>query len=192
MSDCILISSPGLIADTHSSFTPRFGTGVILHRDRLFGLKIEFDPQGNRGTYEDRLELIFEDRLAGRRFVIVRPVKAVVGIQADLTLLAPTAPYVPPQPRVREPESSVIDGIPPPQLAEITWVNQLPFADIPTFIHALLDGGSLADKIKRVRRDLLPRSLDFRTYGHHWKNLLWLEEIQAEYVLGLCHWRLFF
>lgn len=138
--------------------------------------------KGNRGTYEDRLELIFEDRMAGRRFVIVRPVKAIVGIQADLTLLAPTAPYRPPQPRVRDPESTVIDGIPPPQLAAITWVNQLPFADIPTFIHALLDGGSVAEKLKRVRKDLLPRYLDARTYGQHWKNLLWLEEIQAECV----------
>ncbi|KIO33700.1 hypothetical protein M407DRAFT_229531 [Tulasnella calospora MUT 4182] len=144
--------------------------------------------KGNRGHYDDRMELIFEDNAARTRFFIVRPLHAIVAVQADLDLLAPTAPYQKPEPRPKEAEAPVIDGPRPPQLAEINWVNDLPFNDLPTFLKVLVEEGSIGERIRAVKAEMLPRELNWKTYGDHWQALLWLEEIQAEsFIFGPLH-----
>lgn len=74
------------------NFSARLNNQVTIGAGGKFGLKVEFDPRGNRGHYDDRMELIFEDNAARTRFFIVRPLHAIVAVQADLDLLAPTAP----------------------------------------------------------------------------------------------------
>ncbi|KAG8913246.1 hypothetical protein FRC01_004650, partial [Tulasnella sp. 417] len=163
-----------------SNFSARLNSAVTIPAGGKFGLKVDFDPRGNRGHYDDRIELIFEDNSRGARFFIVRPMHAVVAVQADLDLLAPTAPYQRPEPRPKETEAPVIDGPPPPQLAEIDWVNRLPFNDVPTFLKVLVEEGSIGERVRAVKAEMLPGDLNWRTYGEHWQALLWIEEIQAE------------
>ncbi|KAG8984017.1 hypothetical protein FRB90_005620, partial [Tulasnella sp. 427] len=154
-----------------SNFSARLNTAITL------------GVGSNRGHYDDRLELIFEDRAAKTRFFIVRPLHAIVAVQADLDLLAPTAPYQKPKPRPKETEAPVIDGPPPPQLAEIDWANRLPFHDVPTFLKVLVEDGSIGEKIRALKAEVLPAEVNAKTYGEHWQTLLWLEEIQAECVI---------
>lgn len=184
------------------SFSARLNTAIKIGAGGKFGLKVDFDPKGtslketkkngtplrscstlhlgNRGHYDDRLELIFEDTAAHTRFFIVRPLHAIVAVQADLDLLAPTAPYQKPKPRPKETETAVIDGPRPPQLAKISWVKDLPYEDIPTFLKVLVEDGTVGEKIRALKAEMLPAEVNAKTYGNHWQVLLWLEEIQAE------------
>ncbi|KAG9000495.1 hypothetical protein FRB93_012700 [Tulasnella sp. JGI-2019a] len=163
------------------NFTVRLTKPFHLKYGTTYLLQVTFDPQGNRGRYDDRLELVFADPVTLHRFVIARPIQAIVGVKADQELLKATAPYVRPAPRPREPELQVVDGVPPPALAKIIWDPriQLPFADIPAYVWAALDQQSKADTIRRIQNTLLPRFLSSTTYAKHWKILLWLDEIQA-------------
>lgn len=144
---------------------------------------IQFNPEGNSGYYDDRAELVFEDAALALRFTITRPLRAVVGEAAVLELLKPTAPYVRPKPKDRDPVEEVVDGIPPPALAEVKWAVPLPIAPVPKYIPPALAIGSRAEKTSTVRNTLLPRTLTHETYGRHWKTLLWIEEEQMRYVL---------
>ncbi|KAG8930545.1 hypothetical protein FRC02_004060 [Tulasnella sp. 418] len=161
-------------------FFASFSGAKKMEFGKTYGLNVKFDPQGNRGRYEDRTELVFEDTTLRQRFVITRPVKAIVGVAADMAMLQPTAPYVRPTPVVvtRAPETNVIEGIRPPALAAIEWVGRLPEAHVPLYVRDALEDGSVGDKVGRVRRTLLPQNLNSDTYGRHWKMLLWIEEIR--------------
>jgi helicase MOV-10 len=138
---------------------------------------------GNRGRYEDRIEFLFEDISLNQTFTISRPVRAVVGVSAELDLLRPTAPYEPPKPRAREPDGPMVDGIKPPALAAIKWVIKLPEAMIPEYVRPAIESGIRLEKIRRVERTLLPRNLNNETYARHWRVLLWIEEFQMKYAL---------
>lgn len=96
-----------------------------------------------------------------------------------------TAPYVRPRPRPREPELEVVEGVRPPALARIVWTVTLPYADIPAYIWSAANESSIADTVAKVQNTYLPRVLQPTTYAKHWKVLLWLEEMQATYVIML-------
>ena len=136
----------------------------------------------NNGRYEDRLEIVFEDERLRQRFIIVRPLRVIVGNRRDHELLKPKAPFVPRKRTTREPETEVIEGVLPPSLKAIPYVVKLCFADIPKDLSVSLSTGSLAEVTARVRRVFLPQSWDSNTYARHFKNLLWVEEYRMEYV----------
>jgi helicase MOV-10 len=112
----------------------------------------------------------------------VRPVRAIVGSQADHDLLRPKAPFVPRKRTTRKPVTEVLPGISPPALNAIPYVVKLSLADIPKNLSQTLSTGSLSDVVGRVRRIFLPKAWDSATYGRHFKNLIWIEEYQMEYV----------
>lgn len=53
--------------------------------------------QTNRGRFEARVEVLFEDTDSKERFVIVRPVVVVIGNVEEHRALQPVTPYVPPR-----------------------------------------------------------------------------------------------
>ncbi|KAG8853053.1 hypothetical protein FRB96_008431 [Tulasnella sp. 330] len=161
------------------NFSARLSKPLHLKSGTTYLLQITFDPQGNIGHYDDRLELVFADSVTLHRFVIVRPIQAIVGVIADHEALKPTAPYVRPAPRPREPELQIVEGEQPPALARIVWKVVLLFADIPAYVWSALGQPSMADTLRRVQNTLLPSLLQPTTYAKHWKMLLWLDEIQA-------------
>ncbi|KAG9024583.1 hypothetical protein FRB95_011337 [Tulasnella sp. JGI-2019a] len=173
-------SSVGVNADLRQvNFSARFSKAFIMKPDTRYLLKVTFDPQGDRGQYADRVELVFEDHVTLHRFVIARPIHAIVGVRADHEQLKATAPYVRPTARPRPPELEIVEGVPPPALAEIIWRVKLPFADLPAYVWAALNEPSVAEAVQRVQNTLLPRVLMPTTYAKHWKILLWLDEAQA-------------
>lgn len=134
------------------------------------------------GRYEDRLEVTLEDERLQQRFVIVRPLRAIIGDREDHALLKPKAPFVPRELAAREPETEVFKGVLPPSLKAIPYVVTLPWAEIPRNLAASLWTGSLSEVIGRVRRGFLPPTWDSHTYGRHFKSLLWVEEYRMECV----------
>ena len=137
------------------------------------------------GRFEDRVEILFEDQALSQRFVIVRPIKGIVGNNADHELLRPTAPYVPRKRTNRTPETNVLPGPPPPALEAIKYVVKLGKAEIPKQLATALSSGSNADIIGRVRRMFLPEIWDVSSYGRHFKHLIWVEEHRMEWVVSI-------
>lgn len=140
--------------------------------------------EANNGHYEDRLEIIFEDERLGQRFIIVRPVRAIIGNKEDHELLKPVAPFIPRKRIARDPETEILEGVLPPTLKAIPYVVKLAQSEIPKNLSLSLStgSGSLSDVIGRVRRIFLPKSWDSNSYGRHFKNLLWVEEYRMECV----------
>lgn len=142
-------------------------------------MTVLFTPKGQRGRFDDRVELVFEDASIGQRFTITRTLRAVVGIQEDLDALKPIAPYIRPKFRRQDAgDKNITEGIKPPALAEIEWVVKLPMFGIPAEVFRALAAGSREDKVNRVRATLLPAVLNSSTYLRHWRTLLHLEEAQ--------------
>lgn len=134
------------------------------------------------GRYEDRLEILLEDERLRQRFVIVRPVRAIIGSKEDHELLKPKAPFVPRERIVREPETEILKGVFPLALKAVPYVVPLLHADIPKHLSSSLSKGSTADVISSIRRIFLPKVWDSSTYGQHFKTLLWIEEHRMEFV----------
>jgi helicase MOV-10 len=134
----------------------------------------------HRGRYVDRVDIVFEDVTLKQRFVIVRPLSAIVGSRADHELLKPTAPYVARKRTKREPEIEVVPGEPPESDKAIPWVIRLPESPIPTSLASTLSKGSFTEIMRAVRSVILPRGLERDTYNRYFKNLLWMEEHQME------------
>lgn len=105
-----LFRSPSrvLIVDTQS-FSVDFTANKIVY-GRENRLTISF-TQSYRGRYEDRAEILFEDTQLGKEFVIVRPLRVIVGSRADHDALRPTAPYVPRRRTNRAPVNEVVPGV---------------------------------------------------------------------------------
>ncbi|KDQ10484.1 hypothetical protein BOTBODRAFT_58037 [Botryobasidium botryosum FD-172 SS1] len=141
-------------------------------------VRVTFSPDGNRGHYDDRIELVFEDTSLAQRFTITRSIRAVVGIKAELDALRPTAPYVRPERRARRPALDVVDGIPPPAMGKVRWVAHFPPYDILGTVTSALASGSIAEKAAHIKKTLLPPVLNSLTYARHWHYLMWIEEDQ--------------
>jgi helicase MOV-10 len=161
----------------------RFSIAVAIRTTLTCGRprtgKVDF-RQNHNGRYEDRIEIIFEDEALGQQFVIVRPLQAIVGSQADHDMLRPKAPFVPRKRTARKPETEILPGILPPALKAIPYVVKLAHAHIPKNLSETLSTGSVSDVVGRVRRIFLPKVWDSATYSRHFKNLIWIEEHQME------------
>lgn len=162
----------------------RFRTNFLHSKPLRIGvhlnLSVTFDPHGQRGYYEDRIELTFEDLSIRQKFTITRAVRAVVGVAADFEALKPSAPY---KPRPRHPRDWAIpeeEGERPPALAMIKWVVPYPQAPVPQAVKDALISPVLKDRIRSVQETLLPRDLNDKTYARHFKTLLHVEEEQMQ------------
>jgi len=89
----------------------------------------------------------------GQQFVIVRPLRAVVGSQADHDLLKPKTPFVRANERLGNPsrKSSLVFTT---SSHAIPYTVKLSKADIPNNLAETLSSGSSSEVIDRVRRDL--------------------------------------
>ncbi|KAF9057240.1 RNA helicase [Panaeolus papilionaceus] len=169
-------SSPGFTVEKATSLaTRKFSYYAPLE------FTISFE-QRFVGRYQDRIELIFEDAAFKKRFVITKPLKAVVGDQALHNELAPKQAYKPRQATVRAPIRDVIPGIKPPSQTSIKYVAPLPKAEVPQYLKNILDGtekssAKVADKIRKI---VLPHQLNVDSYGRFFKLLLWIEEFRME------------
>lgn len=68
--------------------------------------------QSNRGRFEARVEVLFEDTQSQERFVIVRPVLVVIGNVEEHRALQPITPYVAPRrPKQQREVTEVEDGV---------------------------------------------------------------------------------
>ncbi|KIJ29274.1 hypothetical protein M422DRAFT_188705 [Sphaerobolus stellatus SS14] len=139
---------------------------------------LEFHPKAHAGRFHDRLEVVLFDATLSERFAITRPITAVVGNQADWDLLKPTAPYKQKRKSKQEPETAVVRGIKPPQIADIEWTVDLPQSLIPRSLEALLETASVKTTVEMLKRTWIPRQLTPETYGQHFKVLLHVEEAQ--------------
>ncbi|KAF7971347.1 hypothetical protein HWV62_21363 [Athelia sp. TMB] len=164
----------------------KIDTTIPVSRVSLIDYKLTASGRGNSpevdyGRYEDRIEIFFEDSsLNYQRFVIVRPLKAIVGNKQDYELLKARAPFVPRKRVAREPETEILEGVLPPTLKAVPYVVALCRADIPKALAVSLSTGPMHEVVSRVRRVFLPRIWDSSTYGRHFKNLLWVEEYRME------------
>lgn len=151
-------------------------------------INVYFEPKGLSGRFNDRIEIVLQDRMLRNQFAITRTIKAVVGNSADFDLLKPSAPYKPLE-RVnlaKEPDVTVVRGIRPPQLAEIEWAVVIPPSLPPETLKILINSenrGRVVDALKRIW--LPPPPLRVDTYTRHFRVLLHVEELQMECAFNL-------
>ena len=154
---------------------------VRLVNGRRVEVTVSFSQQ-NLGVYDDRVELLFEDTALRQKFVIARPIKAIVA-SPEYRDLQPKAPFVPRKRASRDRELEVVPGDPPPALGAVRYVVPLPHNRIPPYMTKILSSsGSLAATIRQFRGSILPGTLQDTTYGRHFKALLWAEEYRSEWV----------
>ncbi|KAG8867123.1 hypothetical protein FRC20_006671 [Serendipita sp. 405] len=80
---------------------------------------VTFDSRRSRGRFQDRLELIFYDVTAQKKFAITRSLSAIVSNHEDYEVLKPSAPYIPKEATKREVVKEYEEGIRPPAIAQI-------------------------------------------------------------------------
>ncbi|KAK2465577.1 hypothetical protein APHAL10511_002469 [Amanita phalloides] len=136
--------------------------------------------QKHIGRYQDRVEMLFEDVQLNKRFIISKPLYAIVGSKADHETLKPMTPYTVRPRTTREPELKVVEGVPPPSTRAVPYIGKLPLALIPSHLLAALSSGTTGDIIRRVRRTYLAREFNSETYARFFKYLLWIEEYRSE------------
>ncbi|KAG9045676.1 hypothetical protein FS837_005860 [Tulasnella sp. UAMH 9824] len=163
-----------------SNFSVRFSAALTLLPGATYVVKVTFDPEGNRGRYEDRVEFTFQLPLQdNKEFTISRAVTATVSVTAHHQQLAPTAPYTRPK---RPPRGNGLgtDGDRPPNFERenAAFCYPLPNLEIPPEILSIfhLQNASVDDKVDLIRQECARDP----TYTGYWQTLLWLEECQAE------------
>ncbi|CUA74319.1 hypothetical protein RSOLAG22IIIB_11143 [Rhizoctonia solani] len=143
--------------------------------------QVYFNPRGQRGQFEDRLEFVFRDQTG--TFVITRPVMAIAGTD-DLVALAPTAPYQRMRrARERDIDQEIIDLERGENIIagpRIEYKHRLKVEDVPEDMRALLDGGRLQDQIRDFGERYLPETFDMYNFQQYWSSLVHAEHIQAE------------
>ncbi|EIN09073.1 P-loop containing nucleoside triphosphate hydrolase protein [Punctularia strigosozonata HHB-11173 SS5] len=156
------------------------GTRVPSAEDLHVVVKFTQHPP-QRGRYEARLEIVFEDADASRRFEISRIIKAVVGDPQDHELLKPVAPYVKPTRRRRTAETEVVQAELPPSLSRIQYRRKLPDAKIPDALLSVLEKRASSQQITgRIREGHLPPALNETSYSTWYQTLIWAEEYKQE------------
>lgn len=81
-------------------------------------------------------------------------------------------------------EANVYNPQPPESTKAIPWVVPLPFAGIPAHVASSLSYGTKDDQVVAIRATSLPQVFDSKTYGRHFKTLIWAEEYQMESVIN--------
>jgi helicase MOV-10 len=136
------------------------------------------------GRYEDRIEFVFEDSQLKQHFIISRTLRAIVGNAAEHEALAPKVPYTPRTRSTRKPIQKVVEGVKPPALNAIPYIGKLPRSVIPSHLASILSNPEGTAKIvSQIRMRFLPATLNSKSYGPYFKQLLWAEEYQAECVI---------
>lgn len=163
-----------------SSFTiTTTAEGAILTHRRSTTVGVRFSTP-HSGRMDDRLEIVFEDTTLHVSFVIARPLKAIVGSQADYELLKPVAPFQPRRRTRTQPETQVVSGVPPPSKNIIEYTIKLPKAQPSDSLLAALSETSSGKALDHVGRVFLPKVIDSSTYSRYFKTLLWTEEHRME------------
>jgi len=114
---------PWLLTLDTQRFSADFTANKIIY-GRETRLTISF-TQSYRGRYQDRAEILFEDTQLGKEFVIVRPLRVIVGSRADHAALRPTAPYVPRRRTNRPPVTELVPGVVSPPRLQINGDSNL-------------------------------------------------------------------
>ena len=133
-------------------------------------VEVRFEPS-YQGRYEDTLELTFLDLSRGERFVITRPVLAVVGSKDDYELLKPTAPYVRPKTSRHDKPKKVVEVNRPNVWSHTRWSVNLPEFHAP---HDLIDAAFGRNPSAAIQ-PFIP-TFDLEHYGQFWQALVWIEE----------------
>ena len=137
--------------------------------------------QTHVGRYEDRLEITFEDLQSKGKFLISRPIRAVIGDKGEHEQLRPKAPFFQRRRAEKKPETHITVGEKPLPLKIIPYVGKLPMAKIPQDLLSILSEGSTTkDVISRVREAYMPGELDTYSYARHFAPLVWIEEHRTE------------
>ncbi|KIO21489.1 hypothetical protein M407DRAFT_80331 [Tulasnella calospora MUT 4182] len=161
-----------------ANFHVRFSAAITLVVGVMYAVKVTFDPKGNRGFYEDRVEFSFEVLSNGTKFAITRQVTATVTVEAHRRQLAPIAPYVRPQRRRRDRRGPVTDGTRPSsyERQKTAWVYRIPDFKVPVELNEMFEHGTVESRVERLERELGSEDV---TYAQFWQTLLWAEEYQA-------------
>jgi helicase MOV-10 len=154
-------------------------TNEYLPPSVLAGL-IEFNSGGDRGRFQDQLELMFEDSRTGIRFAIVKPLMCIVGDDEDYELLCPIAPYVPKARVQREPVNEYVLGERPRVLSSMEWKVPLEEYKIPVPLRRALELTRERERLQTIRDQYMPRTFDASTHSFHFSRLLHVEEHQSE------------
>ncbi|KAG8819128.1 hypothetical protein FRC17_010599, partial [Serendipita sp. 399] len=152
--------------------------GYIPVKSPLKGI-VTFDSKRSRGRFQDRLELIFHDITAQRRFAIVKSLSAIVSNREDYEVLKPSAPYIPKGARKREVVKEIEEGVRPPAIAEIKWTVSLPDYTMAKSMKTILDMQGMQEKIRLLRAGFIPRAFTRETHARMLHILLWIEEHQS-------------
>jgi helicase MOV-10 len=140
---------------------------------------IKFDSQGNKGQFQDRLELIFWDLNSTRRFAIVKNLTAIVGNKEDYDLLKPIAPYVPFKQVQRDPIKEFIPGRRPEAIAPVKWVVKFQDYHVEDALKEVLALRSTAEKMRLIKAGFMPLLFQAETHASWFHVLLQLEEHQS-------------
>jgi helicase MOV-10 len=151
---------------------------VSLNQDLCISVKFN-QPSPQRGRYEARLEIVFEEAADSRCFIISRSLKAIVGDASDHELLRPVAPYTRPIRHRRTAETEVVPGEQPLLLTRVKFKRKLPDAKISeALVSVLVQRVSTKQLVKKIRQSYLPKTFDKLTYSNFFTTLLWAEEHQ--------------
>jgi hypothetical protein len=157
-------------------------TAVAMKSGSSFGVTITFDSKSERGRFNDRVELIFEDAKLRQRFCITRSIKATVGVSTDYEAIRAVAPYVRPKRARYEPMREIVPGVAPEPLAKFKWAVKLGTYDVPKDLAKTLSGKASKELAETVREVFMPGELSETTYGRFFGVLLWIEEERAKSV----------
>lgn len=160
--------------------------GKVLKPGRELSLKVRFKPEGNRGRYQERVEILFRDPGLNKRFGITRTVIATVGVKEDYEQLKASRPYVRPKrsTQLEEPVAEVTPGIAPPAIDEVKWAVKLATHEAPKPLVKVLEDANLdnlppSKLAARIRSAFLPTGLTVNTYARQLSYLMWIEEDRA-------------
>ena len=145
-----------------------------------FDVTITFDSKSERGRFNDRVELIFEDVTLRQRFCITSQIKAAVGNTSDYEAIRAVAPYVRPKRTRYEPMREVVLGVPPEPIAKFKWKVKLGTYDVPKDLARMLGGKASKEMTTSIREVFMPEALSETTYGRNFGYLLWVEEERAK------------
>jgi helicase MOV-10 len=151
-------------------------------QQREITITITLLPLTQIGRFEDRLELTFSSHLDREKFVITRPLHAIVGVKADHESLNPRAPYIPNKRRTYSREERVIPGVRPPALEHVDLRRgTLLQWEVPTALAEVLKAkGGQSAVLKIIKNRFLPRALSYDTYKQWFGVLLHIEEEKAQ------------
>ncbi|KAG8937062.1 hypothetical protein FRC00_007237 [Tulasnella sp. 408] len=175
-----------IIEDRSTNQTVPFTVAVsprALPRGQKATLQVNFvvRDRAQVGVFNDHVEIQFRNHAISRNFVICRTVRAEVGNREALEMLMPKVEYHKPAPKpapVVKAEKMETVGDPWEDPRRVVWKKQLPEYPVPSQVFDMVVGKNPKGLVDQVKQRLMPRTLDLRSFGQYWQNLLFLEELQ--------------